>query len=117
MLYEVITLGFELRHVGINCQNEKEANHTTDLFEKMFGMEKKPGGNSIFAGTAIEALKTPYLGAKGHIAIATNSVDRAVAFLEKQGIEFDMSTAKYNNNKLTVVRITSYNVCYTKLLR
>lgn len=99
----MIMLGFELRHVGINCQNEKEANHTTDLFEKMFGMEKKPGGNSIFAGTAIEALKTPYLGAKGHIAIATNSVDRAVAFLEKQGIEFDMSTAKYNNNKLTVV--------------
>ncbi len=90
-------LGFEIRHVGINCESEAEAEDTVNKFEKMFGFGKKAGNSSIFAGTAIEAMKTPYLGAKGHIAIATNSVPRALAYLEGIGVEFDMDTAKCND--------------------
>ncbi len=90
-------LGFEIRHVGINCESEAEAEDTVNKFEKMFGFGKKAGNSSIFAGTAIEAMKTPYLGAKGHIAIATNSIPRALAYLEGIGVEFDMETAKCND--------------------
>jgi len=97
------TLGFELRHVGINCADEKEAESTADTFENFFGMSKKVGSSSIFAGTAIEAMKSPFRGESGHIAIATNNVSRAVAYLENQGAEFDMSTAKYDGEKLTVI--------------
>jgi 2-dehydro-3-deoxyphosphogluconate aldolase/(4S)-4-hydroxy-2-oxoglutarate aldolase len=39
-------------------------------------------------------MKKPYLGEKGHIAIKTNYIDRAVAYLESKGFEFDMDTAK-----------------------
>ena len=55
------------------------------------------GNSSVFAGTAIEAMKTPYLGTHGHIAIGTNYMDRAIYYLEKQGAKIDMSTAKKND--------------------
>lgn len=96
-------LGFELRHVGINCENEEESDKTASKFETMFGFCKKIGNNSIFAGTAIEAMKAPFLGDKGHIAVGTNSVLRAVSYLERQGFELDMETAKYAGDKMVAV--------------
>ena len=96
-------LGFELRHVGINANSEEEADGVAGSFEKLFGFTKKVGGSSVFAGTAIEVMKAPYLGANGHIAIGTNYIDRAVYHMELQGFEFDMDTAKYKNGKLIAV--------------
>ena len=96
-------LGFEIRHVGINANNEEEADCVAGSFEKLFGFTKKAGSSSVFAGTAIEVMKQPYLGAHGHIAIGTNYIDRAVYHMELQGFEFDMSTAKYKNDKLIAV--------------
>lgn len=95
--------GFELKHVGINCENEEEADKTTDLFDGVFGFEKKPGNSSIFAGTYIEAMKTPYLGVKGHIAIGTNHIMRSISYLEALGIEVDMETASYKEGVLRAV--------------
>ena len=96
-------LGFELKHVGINCECEQEADKTADFFAKAFGFAKKEGNSSVFAGSYIEAMKTPYLGAKGHIAIGTNNIDRAVSYLSVLGIDVDMETAKYKDGKLTAV--------------
>ncbi len=87
-------LGFELKHVGINCANEADADSTAGAFENMFGFAKKTGNSSIFAGGAIEVMKEKYLGECGHIAIGTNYIDRAVYHMEKQGFEFDKSTEK-----------------------
>lgn len=96
-------LGFELKHIGINSQDAKEADNTVSAFERLFGFSKKEGNSSIFAGTAIEAMKSPYLGAKGHIAIAANSVSRAVNYLQSQGVKFRMETAKYTGDNMTAV--------------
>lgn len=96
-------LGFELRHVGINCANEEEACTVADRFDTIFGFTKKIGNSSVFAGTAVEAMKKPYLGKNGHIAIGTTDVKEAVAYLESQGVEFDMETAKYKNEKVIAV--------------
>lgn len=96
-------LGFELKHVGFNCGDEKEADAIASSFETMFGFEKKTGSSSIFAGSFIEAMKSPYLGSKGHIAIGTNYIDRAVAHLEAQGCMFNKETAKYKGNQLTAI--------------
>lgn len=96
--------GFELKHIGINCENEVEADDTAESFERLFGFTKKTGNSSVFAGSFIEAMKTPYLGQKGHIAIGCNNMDRAVAYLEAIGTEIDMATAKYDakNNLMSV---------------
>lgn len=96
--------GFELKHVGINCADESEASKTADTFENLFGFVKKEGNSSIFAGSFIEAMKKPYLGSMGHIAIGCNNIERAVAYLSAIGTEVDMETAKYDEkNKLKAV--------------
>lgn len=89
-------LGFELVHMGINCANEEEASSVAGSFEDIFGFGKKVGNSSIFAGTFVECMKVPYYGEKGHIAIGTNYMDRAVAYLESMGVEMDHDSAKYD---------------------
>ena len=97
-------LGFELAHIGINCDSESEALDVTSKFDKLFGWEQKNGNSSVFAGGAVECMKAPFKGAKGHIAVRTNSVRRAVYQLAHQGIAADMSTAKYDaDGRMTVV--------------
>ena len=41
-------------------------------------------------------MATPYLGKNGHIAIGCNFPDRARAYLERLGVEFNESTAAYD---------------------
>ncbi len=88
-------LGFELAHIGINAENEEEAVKAADRFAFIFGMVAKAGNSSVFAGTAVEVMKQPYLGRNGHIAIRTNYIDRAVNYLENVlKVEFAPETAK-----------------------
>lgn len=84
-------LDFKLVHVGINCENEDEAKDTTAKFAKMFGWEQKVGNSSVFAGTAVECMKSPFKGARGHIAVSTNSLRRAVYQLNTMGVETELS--------------------------
>ena len=87
-------LGFQLGHVGINCDNEAQAEQTAQTLCALFGLEYKPGNSSIFAGSAVECMKTPFRGTHGHIAIATNNVDRAIYHLGLKGVRFDESSRK-----------------------
>ena len=48
-------------------------------------------------------MKSPFLGAHGHIAIRTNSMVAAIADLERRGFAVDMETAKYKSGKLISV--------------
>ncbi|MCD7806277.1 MAG: bifunctional 4-hydroxy-2-oxoglutarate aldolase/2-dehydro-3-deoxy-phosphogluconate aldolase [Lachnospiraceae bacterium] len=90
-------LGFEIKHVGINCANPEEANATSEALAHAFSFDIKNGNSSMFVGTAFEVMKTPYLGAKGHIAIGTNYMNRAIAYMENLGVEFDYDTVKKND--------------------
>jgi len=85
-------LQFRLVHIGVNCADETEAEKTAKTFCALFGMEYKSGNSSIFAGTAVECMKKPGRGKNGHIAIGTNSVDRAVYHLGRKGVAFDESS-------------------------
>ena len=89
-------LGFEMVHVGLNCANPEEAEGVADEFESAFGFTKKVGNSSVFASTYMEMMKKPFKGTHGHIAIATNSVKRAVYQLKLRGFEADESSFKYN---------------------
>ncbi|MBP5249810.1 MAG: bifunctional 4-hydroxy-2-oxoglutarate aldolase/2-dehydro-3-deoxy-phosphogluconate aldolase [Lachnospiraceae bacterium] len=93
-------LGFELKHVGINCENEEQALKTAKMFEQFFGFESKIGNSSIFASPAIELNKTPGPGTHGHLAIGTNYIERAIYHMEMQGFEFDKDSAIYKNDKM-----------------
>ena len=89
-------LGFKLVHIGINCENKEEATKGAKLIEDMFGMECKEGAKSTFCGSDFEFMHTKFYGKNGHIAIATNFPDRAKAYLESQGVEFNMESAGYD---------------------
>ena len=91
-------LGFELRHIGINSEDEKSAEKTAGDFCKIFGFEKDEREKSVFAGLGLEIMKMQGRGKFGHIAIATNSVERAVYHLSKRGCEFDYDSATYDND-------------------
>ena len=61
---------------------------------EIFRMDVKNGNSSVFAGKAVEFMKTPYLGEKGHIGYYTNSTERALSWFEGEGIPVRMDTIR-----------------------
>ena len=81
-----LMLGFKLVHVGINTGNFDNAKTAAEAFE-VFGMKSRKASASYFAGTEIEAMADGARGKCGHIAIATNNIPRAEAYLATKGIK------------------------------
>lgn len=89
-----VMLGFEIGHIGINTPNAETSLGISRQLAAIFNMPLKEGNSSNFAGKPFEVNKSKGLGANGHIAILTNSITRAVAWMERRGIVVDMNTAK-----------------------
>ena len=87
-------LGFNLAHVGINAADGGEAACIANAFASLFDMKAKEGNSSIFVNSIIEVMKTPNYGEKGHIAISTKCINRAVRYLESQGVKMNPESAK-----------------------
>ena len=87
-------LGFELAHVGVNIDDADNAAKDADRLQQLFGFARKDGNSSIFAGSGLELTKVKFPGANGHVAIRTNSVERAMFHLEMRGAKFDPDSAK-----------------------
>ena len=96
-------LGFELAHVGINCENADESLAVCEELEKAFDFEVKTGNSSNFASTGVEVMKSMYLGKNGHLAVRTNKIETAIAELTKRGFAVDMDTAKYKGDRMVAV--------------
>ena len=87
-------LGFNLKHVGMNS-SEAAAYGIAEFFQSMFGFDQKDGSSSIMLGGGqIEVTKKIFPGANGHLAIGTNSIDRAIYHLERRGLTFHYDTAR-----------------------
>lgn len=89
---------YTLVHVGINGADAEEARKGAERFQLLFGLPVKEGNSSVFAGTEVEIMKSPYKGTHGHIGLGTPDVAAARAELEAKGCTFDDSTAKYDEN-------------------
>jgi 2-dehydro-3-deoxyphosphogluconate aldolase/(4S)-4-hydroxy-2-oxoglutarate aldolase len=87
-------LGFELAHLGINAPDEASSLQIATQFANIFNFELKPGNSSYFTGSGIEINKSMGLGQHGHLAIKTNNITRAVAYLERIGVPVALNTAK-----------------------
>jgi 2-dehydro-3-deoxyphosphogluconate aldolase / (4S)-4-hydroxy-2-oxoglutarate aldolase len=93
-----IMLGFKLAHVGFNCDNEEQAGMVSQEVSGMFHFELSDEPGSVFVGRMFEFMKAPYKGSKGHIAVQTNDIERAVYHLSGKGYQFDEATAKKDSN-------------------
>ena len=89
---------FTLKHVGINTANPEEAHELSQLLSGMFNLTQKNGNKSDFAGTYFECMKSPFLGANGHIAMETDDLEAAVEELKAKGFGFRNETAAYNED-------------------
>lgn len=88
-------LGLKLAHVGINSEDEVQAGETVSAIANLLLLDAaKPGASSIFVDSAVEVMKSQYLGKNGHIGISTVSITRAVNYFRSVGISFREETAK-----------------------
>ena len=98
-------LGFEFAHLGINEESKDKALNSANLLSRLFYLPVKEGASSIFVGSGFEVIKSQYLGKHGHIAIATNDIHRAIAYLKKKDISVLPETAKEKDGKLKAIYI------------
>jgi 2-dehydro-3-deoxyphosphogluconate aldolase/(4S)-4-hydroxy-2-oxoglutarate aldolase len=96
-------LGFGFAHLGINEENKDKAFDSANLLSRLFYFPIKEGNSSVFAGSGFEVMKNQYLGKHGHMAIATNDIHRAIAYLKTKGISILTETAKEDKGKLKAV--------------
>jgi 2-dehydro-3-deoxyphosphogluconate aldolase/(4S)-4-hydroxy-2-oxoglutarate aldolase len=96
-------LGFGFAHLGINEENEDKALNSASLLSSLFNFPIKEGASSVFTGSGFEVMKKSFLGKHGHIAIATNDIQRAIAYLKTKGISILPDTAKEDKGKLKAV--------------
>ncbi len=93
-------LGFELAHVGINCEDEALALEAAGEMASIFNLPVKNGNSSVYAGSGFEFIKSQYLGEHGHLAILTNDIKRAMAYLEARGYAMNPDAIKSQNGKV-----------------
>lgn len=98
-----LMLGFDLRHIGINCDHAEAAQKASSVISKLLRVPERDTPGSIFVGTQFELMKTPYLGKHGHIALATNFIDRAIAYLDRNGVRIKPETRSEKDGKLSTV--------------
>ena len=89
-------LGLKFRHVGINSADKASADATVAALGNIFSFPADARSASTFASPELEIMNSVGRGTMGHIAISTNSVDRAVYHLERRGVKFDYSSATYD---------------------
>ena len=95
-----LSLGFELAHVGLNHADAGSAMSNAEALNKIFPLGIKNGNSSIFCGKAVEFMKKPFYGEKGHIGFYTNSVVRAKAWFEQNGIAIRKESLREEGGKL-----------------
>lgn len=83
---------FELAHVGINTKDAQDAAEITNSFCRLFDVEPREFPSSFFAGTMFEMIKGSFLGTNGHIAVLTNEIERAMAYLQRKGFVMNPET-------------------------
>ncbi|MBQ7961076.1 MAG: bifunctional 4-hydroxy-2-oxoglutarate aldolase/2-dehydro-3-deoxy-phosphogluconate aldolase [Clostridia bacterium] len=89
-------LGFKLSHLAINCEDEQKAKAVADMFTLCFNFSQREIPVSYFCTDEIEVMKYNGRGTMGHIAVKTNYMDKAVAYLERKGIALDYESAQYD---------------------
>ncbi len=95
--------GFNYAHLGINLENEAAARDLAAECAHFGFPTTKDGASSIFAGTEFELMKMPFRGAKGHLAIKCNNIERALAYLSQFGYAPVEETAKREKGRLSVI--------------
>ena len=96
---------FHIKHIGINTGSGEAAEALTTRLCELFSLQRGHENDShIFAGDLFEVMKNGNCGSKGHVALQTDDVERAVAYFEEKGIQIRPETVRKNDQgKITFV--------------
>lgn len=94
--------GFEFRHIGINSADEARGAEAARFFASL-GFAARETDVSWFTGDRFEIMKRDGRGGNGHIAIACNNIERALAFFRRKGFAGDESTARRDGGGLSFI--------------
>ena len=97
-------LGFKILHIGINTNFNKEDSNIAKIFGDLIKFEAKDKSNSVSPESHIEVMKNQFLEEKGHIAIGTNNINRAILYLKNVGYKFEENN-KYYDDKGNLISI------------
>ncbi|MCL1792763.1 MAG: hypothetical protein FWG34_02730 [Oscillospiraceae bacterium] len=89
-------LGYDLAHVGINCENAEQAERDSGRVEAIFGLEKTDAGATFSNADILHFTKQRSYGKNGQIAISANFIDRALFYLKQAGRQFIEESARYD---------------------
>ena len=98
-------LGFELQHLGINEESRETALESATFLSNLFYFPVKEGTRSFFVGSGFEVTKSRFTGKNGHIAVSTNDIYRASAYLKRKGVSILPETEKDSDGTLRAVHI------------
>lgn len=96
-------LGLRLQHIGINSPDEEEAKNRAMFLADLMQLEVRDTPGSFFLGAEFEVLKSKLYGEHGHFAIATHSIDRAVAYLQRKGIKTKPETRSERDGRIATI--------------
>lgn len=90
-------LGLEIAHIGINSENEEDAQKTAAMLSMLLGKApEKDTAKSVFVTSEFEVMKSKGPGKCGHIAVYANNVERAIYHLGARGVKFNEESATFN---------------------
>jgi 2-dehydro-3-deoxyphosphogluconate aldolase/(4S)-4-hydroxy-2-oxoglutarate aldolase len=95
-LSDLAKMNFEVVHLGMNAPDHEKALEAAQWFEALFGWPVRPGKDSIYAEPKLEIMAGGGRGTYGHIAVATDDIYAARAYLEGKGCAFAADSAKYD---------------------
>jgi len=105
-----VSLGFELAHVGINAKAESEAKNWAEIISGIFRLQPRYMNSAVFAGAAVEVVKTVGFGKNGHVGFYTNSIPRALAWFAANGIPMREDGFKYNSRGEVTCAYLAYEI-------
>ncbi len=95
-----LMLGLEVKHVGINTENEAEARRVAGLLSVMLDWPTSETAAAVWVKDGFEVMKAPFKGKMGHVAIGCNNIFRARWHLEKRGFAFDDDSVIMQNGRV-----------------
>ncbi len=96
-------LGLELKHIGINSGDPETARADAQMLANLLGWTVSGSAKSLMVGDAFELMNAPGRGTRGHIAIATNSVERAMFHLKLRGFAFEDTPIGTKDGRITAI--------------
>lgn len=82
--------GMYVAHVGINAQDEQDAQRIAEQFSTLMGLPTHDMGKpSYFAGSLVEVMKGCGRGSRGHIGFHVDDLPAAEAYFVQRGFEIN----------------------------